>query len=333
MGNTAVSYVADLEALATIGGVSLTLEGATAGTLAPGATATVTLRLEAQAAAMQHDRDPGTFESFNAGATAYARAYVSEIAGHVRFTLDGARELRTPYYGALRPVSAMQAAVDQLDATENGALAIPLTGTGVSTGETPPAGIQSLVSTFELVAVDDRNPTVSGLTLAGDVQYLGVTSDYATVAAAGGGAEDATVSFAFAMQGDWFTPHWLKVFVYIDTNQDGAPDFLLDNFVRRVTDAHGGAFPDIFVSRLGKFTNMTAVQGYVNQLPFDDFDTRPFMTNLMVLPLRVGALALEDDQTRSGLPRGSGAAAGLRPSGAATTDRCASHGSRDDVPL
>jgi subtilisin family serine protease len=297
LGNTAVSYSTDLEVLASMGGVSLTLEGATAGTLAPGASTTVTLRLEAEATAMQHDRDPGTFESFNQGATAYARAYVSEIAGHVRFTLDGARELRTPYYGALHPVSAMQTAVDLLDAPEDSTLAIPLSGTGVSTGATPPAGIQSLVSAFELVAVDDRNPTVSGLALAGDVRYLGVTSDYATVAAAGGGVDDATVSFAFAMQGDWFTPHWLKVFVYIDTNEDGAPDFLLDNFVRRVTDAHAGAYPDIFVSRLGKFTNMTAVQGYVNQLPFDDFDTRPFMSNLMVLPLQVAALELEDDQS------------------------------------
>lgn len=295
MSNVPVTYAADLEALAAIAGVTVTLEGPLAGTLAPGTSATLSLQLTAQAAAMQHTRDPGTFEAFSMGATTYARAYVSEVAGHVRFRLnEGAWELRTPYYGAVRPVSAMQSAVSVLAAPDDGTLELPLTGAALSTGDVAPEGIQSLVSAFSLVAVDAPEPGLTGLSRAGDVRYLGVTSDYAAVAAAGGGVEDTTLSFAFAMEDDWFTPHWLKVFVYIDTDQDGAPDFLLDNFVRRVTDAHAGTFPDIFVSRLGKFTNMTAVQGYVNHLSFDDFDTRPFMSNLMVLPVRASMLELDD---------------------------------------
>lgn len=295
LGQTAITYVADVEALSSIRGASITLEGPLAGTLAPGATATVTLQLHVDAAALRHDRDPATQATFASGSTPFTRAYVSEAAGHVRFSINaGETVLRTPYYGAIRPVADMHADVDRLDARGVDAVSIPLAGTGLQGGDAPPSDIQSLVSAFSVVAVSGVNPALSGLNRAGDVRYLGVGSNFDTVTANGGDIDDVTLSFAFAMDADWSTPHWLKIYVYLDTDQDGTPDFLLDNFVRRVTDPQAGTYPDIFISRLGKFTNMTAVQDNLNYLDYDDFDTRPFMSNVLVLPVRTALLELDE---------------------------------------
>ena len=294
-GGEIVAYAVDLEPLTEIPGVTVSLETTQTEFLAPGAFSDIPIVLEADAAQMRRQRDPAAAAAFGDN----PRAWFSEASGLVVLTaLDGASQLRVPYYAAPRPVARMGAARNHYDAFAEPDPEIPLAGDGLWTGTDYPRDVISLVSAFELLYHSFSAPDATGLEKAADIHLVGVTSDYPLRAAVGQGVEDATIYFGIATHGAWPSPHWVIFNIFIDVDGDGFSDFRLRNGVLRSGVFPEGRYPDVFVSRLDDFAALDEVQGFINVYAADEMDANIHRSNVMVLPLRAAAIGLSDGHTR-----------------------------------
>lgn len=291
-GTAAVSYSAALDGLTDIPGVTVELGAAAAGEIAPGASVEVPLHLTATASAMRHAKDATLAEEMSGR----PRHWLSEVSGYVVFTpMGGGTELSVPYYGSLRPVSEMEAAEQTFDGRGKADTVISLTGQDLNTGAGHPYDEVSLVSAFELLFQSpNESDSVESEDMA-DLRLAGVSSDYKHRESIGQGLAESTLYFAVATWADWITPNAIRVEIRIDTTGDGYAEYVLYNSSDASDSGTGQGIQDVFVTRLDNLHGENSVAGAVNLLPPNHFDTVPFNTNVMILPVPVAALGISGE--------------------------------------
>ncbi len=200
-------------------------------------------------------------------------------------------ELRLPIFTAARPASQMSAQLDTLALSNPAVLsattAISLTGTGLNTGAAPPLDEHSLVTALELQYSSPQVVSSSLITGSADLRYVGVTSDFAPTSV----VSETTLYFGVATHSNWSTPNEVEFDIFIDTDRDGTDDYLLFN--TSVFD--GSDATDVLVSTLCDLNLGGCVdQDYLNGKAASSFDTVPFNTNILVIPVLASALGLDN---------------------------------------
>lgn len=235
---------------------------------------------------MKHTRDATV--SANQGGN--PRHWLSEEIGYFNFTpAGGGQVLRLPAYFAAYPASNMSTAQNSINlANPTGTTALGLTGQQVHTGNTFPTDEISIASPFELQEISANDSLTPATLDYFDLQHIGVRSNFPTA----GDIANTRLLFGVSTYGDWLSPNQVTVNIFIDTNQDGIDDFHLYN--TSFPNAQGGP-SDVFVTRLFDIANgTTSTQAFLNSFPASQFDTVPFNTNVMILPVLASALGLTD---------------------------------------
>jgi hypothetical protein len=215
-----------------------------------------------------------------------------ELRGQI---VPTAPPLRLPIYAAARPASRMSAQSPKLALSNPAVLsattAVTLTGSGLDTGATTPLDEKALVSAFELQHTSPRIVASNLVTSSADLRYVGVTSTFTPT----GNVANSEIYFGVASQDNWSSPSEVEFDIYIDTNFDDNPDYMVYN----TTSLDGTDPTDVFISQLHNFaTNDTTDQDYINAVPASTFDTVPFNTNVMVLPVLASDLGLATGSSR-----------------------------------
>ncbi len=277
-------------------GVTMTVSP-TSVTVTPGGTATLTVSLTVDPAAMTrpYTHDPTVGEMY----PIIWRYWLAEEAGYVNLTptAPGPATLRVPVYAAPRPSATMSAAVNPVMAPgTSGTVNIPLTGTDVFTGPMQPYDEMSLVSAFELMQVSASQGSLSGMQNSADLQYIGLATDYLTQ---GSNLSNTQLYFGFSTYGEWSTlAEPTRFEVYIDPDQDGVSDYMLWNGT--VLGTFFGLTPsDEFIVFLDNLNTPgiaiddveTAINGYAPSGPLGNPNTVAFQNNVVFLPLYASDIA------------------------------------------
>ncbi len=285
--STARTYNVAYQPVTEVPGVSYSVSPSSI-TVPANGTAAVRLTMRANAGAMRHVRDAST-----PAAQALPRHWLSEASGYVTFTPGtGPKLLRVPVYAAPRPTSNMRAETTTLNfsSTETLTETIRLVGTGLGSAEaldTPtPEDMVSIVTAFELQHVSPDLPTRPNIANA-DLQYVGVASDYY----AAGSVEDTVIAFGVATHQAWETPNVVEFDIYIDTDRDGRPEYLLYN--TNYGSATGTSASDVFITALVDLrTREASLQFFLNGLSAAELNTAPFNSRVMMLPVYAADLGL-----------------------------------------
>lgn len=292
-GLTTASYNVALDIVTPLPGLDLFVSPTQTGPIAPGAHVDIEVGFQADASRMEHPRDPAA----RTGINEHTRHWISELSGYVSLTptTQDHVPLRTPFYATMRRASDMRAVASGLlfaGATET---SIQLAGAGVNTGEEYPVDVVSLVTPFELLTFDENEAGISGLDDAADIKYIGVTSDYAP----GKAVADTMIYLGIATWSPWYTLNWVRFEISIDVNQDNTADFLLYSS-SNVLEADQPLDSDVFVSRLSDFAGNDVIEGYINGYSANRYDSAPFLTDVLYLPVSAASLGLSEADTAFG---------------------------------
>ncbi len=306
-GGTSETYDTSYEAITSVPGATYSVSPAQV-TVAGGSTATVTLTLSIDNSLLTKTMDP-TVAATQSG---LPREFVADASGRVLFTpQDSAPQLRVPVYSAPRPASTMtQSAHLDMSSGAIQTASLPLSGNGVSQGSGSTA-IQSLVSGFELQATSPALPACGGLVTTGcihasdesaaDLKYVGTTSNAPELQSigddplAGGCNPDGQCGleyFAISTQGPWHTAASQNEYdIYIDTNNDGNPDFVAYN-TRLV------AGTDLMAVNLVSLSSGQVVDQELINDRFGNTDTALFDSDTLVMPVWLPALGVSVGHSR-----------------------------------
>jgi len=261
-------------------------------TIAAGQTKTVTLTLTITPSQLTKPIDPTVTRSQGG----FSRDYEAEASGRVLLTRSGQPTLRVPVYAAPRPAATMtQPASVEMPTGKVQKASLPLSGGAISQGSGLDS-ITSLVAGFELQGISAALPNCSGSVTshcihaaderAADLKYVGTTSNAPELDSIGQSPLGAAGReyFAITTQGAWRTPASENEYdVYIDTNGDGDPDYVLYN------TAMSGA--DVFEAELYDLK----AEKVVDDQPIDDrfgsTDAAVFDSDTLVLPVAIDKLA------------------------------------------
>jgi subtilisin family serine protease len=283
---TITTYRVAYDPAVTQPGVTITVPDTV--TIPASGSVTFPVRIDANAAAMRHHRDP----SLSALQTNVTRSWLGEASGWVTLTADGKETLRLPVFAAPRPASAMSAASATFpDATGN--FSMKLKGTTLATGSGP-EDENAVVAAFELSNIGTRNTSLPTLL---NIKYTGVASNFAAQKAAGKGVADSTIYFAVATFGPWTSPVQTPVRIDIDTNGDGIDDFRLTTGDLATFTSAANAASDVFIATLctSALANCKALPRNVVDASVADMVL--FNTNVMVLPVNAADLGLNSTTT------------------------------------
>ena len=234
-----------------------------------------------------------------AGGMNLSVATEAQPAGAVR----GQLAVQTPVlhlllHAAPRPVAATHADPPRLDfgsdATQTPAFA--LAGQALAPG-TPPTATVALASLFQL-EWQSPNARPPGLPAdqpdtfdSADISHVGIATDYPVRPA------DARLYFGIAAHAPWSSPNMVRFDIFIDVDGDGNDDYRLFNSNR---DGYLNEYlnSDSFVSALEDLrTQVVTVQEPLNGQAATAGDTRPYLSRVLVLPVRVADLKLPAGRT------------------------------------
>jgi hypothetical protein len=102
--------------------------------------------------------------------------------------------------------------------------------------------------------------------------------------------------FALVSYGEWSTPLEVTYHIALDTNNDSVIDFRLQNRESTDISTFDFATTDDFVSILEPVGNIRRIQGPLNIFKANEYDTRAFDSNVMILPLRLADLGANVDR-------------------------------------
>jgi uncharacterized repeat protein (TIGR01451 family) len=296
-GTTSQTYDLAFDSVIDAPGIDFSLPDGASVTVPPGDTVELHVQMDANAALMDHTRDPlVTATQTPAGAVGTAtgpvsRAWLTEESSYLTFKQSGNLKLRVPVYMTGRPASAMTAA----DTITAASTSIPLSGTGVCTGTLGatctgsfPTDEVSLVTPFELQAVSPANP-LNAPSYA-DLQYAGVSWN----------AGLGVLMFGISTVGDWSSPNEVSFNVCIDNNEDGVYDFLIFN-------SNGGTLGGSTSpqdSYIVGFRNLTTGATSLTLPPIPPnlqfpsaFDSAHFLNNVIFLPMAPSVLGFAGGDT------------------------------------
>jgi len=194
-----------------------------------------------------------------------------------------------PVYANARPASNMSATVDSitLNSTPGVTSTLVLSGTGVNTGSSYPHDVISLVSALELQYRSPNEASSSAIDDKADLAYVGIASDVAATTT----FTETYLYFGLATYSDWSTPNEVEFDVYIDTDRDGADDYVLFNSNNGLQS--GGDQNDILLTFLYDLkTSDLTIEDYLNGTSPGDYDTAVFNNNVLVLPVAAADLGL-----------------------------------------
>jgi subtilisin family serine protease len=271
--------VSDLPGVTVDVGVSRTI------TVPAQGVATMPVTLTVDAAALARRADPA-----RQLVPVNVHPWVDEASGYISFTpviTSSGPAIHVPLLALPRLVSAFEAASapivlgNSLTATH----ALTLTGSAITnvvapTQSVPLVGVFGLTLNSPPVAKTPAGEPMQGRFAPGDLRYIGVAGPMVVDG-------ERMLYFALVSYGDWSTPLEVTYQIAIDINEDDVADFRLQN--REATDISTFDFAttDEFVSMLDRAGSGRTVQGPLNLFPATAYDTRPFMNNVMVLPLRL----------------------------------------------
>ncbi|HEX6716160.1 MAG TPA: S8 family serine peptidase [Pyrinomonadaceae bacterium] len=284
-GPVDVSYDLSYVGLTDVPGVSYSFPDGPNVTVPAGGSATFTVELTANAAAMKHVRDA----TMTATQGANPRYYMSESSGYVTLTPGSGTSLRLPVYAAPRPASNMTTNHNYVLFTgPTGSTNVGLTGQDVNTGVAPPVDELSVVSAFELQGNSPAIVPASNLESNADLKSIGVTSDYKATNSVVANA--TRIFFGISTYRKWATPSDLQINIFIDRDRNGTDDFQIINTA--FADANGNLF-DVFVSaRRTLPAGGLVADSFLNNIAPSSLDTVPYNTNMMIIPVTASALGL-----------------------------------------
>ena len=309
-GSSSQTYNISFQDINPVPGVRFTVSPASI-TVGAGATAQVRVTLVATEQDMDdfNQFDPTTNPTQVGAFGNLSRNKIVEAAGYVVLTPTTATsKLRVPVHSVVRASADMRAdgpvSVGQGDA---GFALLPLVGNDVNTGTDYPQDVISQVSAFELVyedAVSQPDELRSG-----DIQYIGVTSDYLSAfTLCGGNAECAiantTLYFAISTYGDWSTLNGFDAWfdIGIDSDEDNLYDSTLFNFETGFlisadwTDTVLTYFTD-GGSWLVSDGNVLGADGFVNQLPPNVLEMYNYNNSVVMMPVAATSVGLSATNT------------------------------------
>jgi len=292
-GDTAAVYTAAFAPATTVPGVTYSVPSDPL-TVPPGGTQPVTVTLKIDRTKLAHSVDPTKRTAITVGSTAYTASTLAEASGDVVLTptSGGTQGLRVPVYSAPRPAAGLSQPTSVL-LSPSGVGPLRLSGAGLPPGVSGSA----LAAGFDLQASSGKAPACGGDVVeacvavpddrGADIRYVGATAD----------AGHKLAYLAITSYGAHSTAASKVTFVvYVDTNHDGAPDFVAYN--DRLADDAGAYDTDVFVVTLARYRPGTALSDlptidreYVNGVS-GSTDTGIFDSNVMVLPLKISALGL-----------------------------------------
>lgn len=214
-----------------------------------------------------------------------------ELAGPLRATTP---VLKTPVYAAPRAASQMNA-TSSLDFGASATASTTLAGATLTASATP-TQTQALVSVLELHGRSKRAPVGQIPPTPGliDLKYVGIGSDFAAT----GALDKSTLFVGVAMYEPWSTPNLVGVDIYIDTNQDNTPDYVVSQTSRSEAETLNSR-DDRFVSTLHDIAKRTTTTLLPLNLAFPgERNTSAFDNDVMVLGVPVAKLGLTPGRSR-----------------------------------
>jgi hypothetical protein len=285
-GDAPESYALRFVFRTFINGVTLRLSATQTAPVLPGESVDIGLRLDALASIMRNTRDAAARDGVN-GLT---RQWLNELSGNLVITpFSGAPPLHVPFYGVLRPVSAMSATTAGVDFSEAPDALIELTGEQLGPGtEDYSFEFVSLVTPLELLGF---YPAVPENRSPARLKYIGVNSDYlARLEAPEGAPESARAFFGIAVHENWDTLNRYRYTIHLDMDQDGQADFGLYSSSNPLTNGSVSRLSDVHLVRLTDFEGQDFIAGYMNVRPPDILHTAPFFSNVLVMPLTLASV-------------------------------------------
>lgn len=198
----------------------------------PGEVATVRVVLRYDPALMDENGlvDPTMSSTQSTGFGALPRVWHREEAGYVKFTGAGP-ELRVTVHAMPRPAGQRSVATNPISTGVTGSTLVDISGPGVDTSgslTTDQYSVVSQVSGFNALYTLPNDAITGPERDRGDIQHVGISSDYqAQLALAGGNVATAvgntTIFIGFSTYGEWSThqPYDLLYDFYFDPEEDG----------------------------------------------------------------------------------------------------------------
>lgn len=246
-GLTAQTFSIGFREVAATPGVSFSFPDGNLITVPAQSERSIRVRMSADATQMRHAREPGLrpFQFINA-TTRFPRQFINEAAGYVTLTPSGGSTPTHRLTVQAFPRRASDVSVAGQSVTIGQQASIALQGTGFNTGPNtafanPPAfdnlptvvDVVSFAKPLELSFVSAAPQTgVTPMQGAGDIQYVGVTTDFPNRAEPFG-ASPAVVQFGVAVRGEFDTPQsgfGTEFFIEIDLNNDQTTDRAVRQF-------------------------------------------------------------------------------------------------------
>jgi len=293
-----VTYDVAYEGLTEIPGVEYTVSPSSV-TLDPASQESVTLTLHIDRELLSKTIDPTMLSDYTSTGLPFTvpREFLADASGRVLLTSAGKPELRVPVYSAPRPASDMSAASSLTIPTDGSTAELPLSGTGVDQGSGAPS-VFSIASAFELQAqsglAPDCTDVVTDLCVhneeerLADLRYVGTSSQFFSA----NHVADGYGYFAVSTHRPWDTPASEEEFdIYIDTNDDGVPDFVTFN-------TRWSADHDFMISSTFDLETFEEVDVQLINDRFGDLDTALYDSNTMVIPFSIAALGLTEGNSR-----------------------------------
>lgn len=217
------------------------------------------------------------------------RQYIAEASGRLQLTSDAAT-LRVPVYSAPKPTSNMKASSKVTFADESALTALTtFAGRAVNQGKDTEAYV-SLVTPLVLGAESGRAsdlPLESLYSL--DLRTVGASSNVPALAAAKGDPAQAILNVGVSTWENWASLNSnSQISVEIDTNNDGATDFLAATTSAANLDQSVFALYPVTNGTPGKSLGVLPVNGTLG-----DVDTNNFDTNVVTLPIPAAVLGLD----------------------------------------
>ncbi len=284
-GATAETVTLDVEPTFSLPGVVVSVAPAEID-VGPGATATATLTLSFDPALLgDAGPDPGT-PAVQGQQSPQARHFLNQATGRVRMAW-ATGDAVLPYTGSVRAASA-ERVVQPSACNEPPAPGEPVTLAREGEGAHP----APVITAFQLAAADDADPrSASDPNVAmTDLRAVGVATNLATAET----FADAFAYFGVAVEGPWSTPARGPLSVL--TLRIDADGLMGDDFEIRVEARNpDGPFRDALVA--SPYSLPTGERGEripVNVVLPDVAHTYPFNSTVLVIPVNLAALGLDD---------------------------------------
>jgi subtilisin family serine protease len=299
-GSAPISVTVGYTAVRELPGVTIDVGVGNVIAIAAGGVATLPVTLTADAAAMTRQPDI-TRQVIPPNAS----PWLDEVSGYAIFTpihaMSGTQSsaIHLPIHALPRKVSALSLTGEPLVLGEEAttSFALTVTGTAISTLPAPTATVP-LMGLFSLAhssppiieTPDEDDPRLEHFALA-DLRYVGTAGPVLVDG-------EPTLYFVLVTYGSWSSPLEVVFEIQLDIDGDQTIEYQLTN--REATDVSSFdvATTDEFVSLLESSSSIRTVQGPLNVFPADQYDTRVFDTNVMVLPLRLSELGTGMSQIR-----------------------------------